>query len=356
MKRILLPVALAGAAGLCSAQSSVTLYGIVDAGFSHGSGSLISTNRITSGNDAGSRLGFKGTEDLGGGHYANYQLEAGINLDTGAGVATNTNNQASGSAGGGGLAFNRRSTVSLIGPWGELRAGRDLAAHYLTKQFADPFNNVGVGTAQPLAGSVAGPSGVRVSNMIGYYLAPKKNGFYTTVQYFLGENSQNGSATEDDGTGAGMRLGYVAGPLDIVGATGRTSYAATATTGTVRTANIAAKYAVAAGLDLSAGYYVDRVAAVVPFTARGYILSARYSKGGHVFRGALSRYGTDVGIDPTSQKLALGYVYGFSKRTSAYATYARLRNSGGASAGLNLATTGSNQSSSGFDLGIRHNF
>ena len=107
---------------------------------------------------------------------------------------------------------------------------------------------------------------------------------------------------------------------------------------------------------MSAGYYVDRVAAVVPFTARGYILSARYSKGGHVFRGALSRYGTDVGIDPTSQKLALGYIYDFSKRTALYGTYARLRNSGGASAALNLATTGSNQSSSGFDLGIRHNF
>ncbi|WP_374669427.1 porin, partial [Ramlibacter sp.] len=60
--------------------------------------------------------------------------------------------------------------------------------------------------------------------------------------------------------------------------------------------------------------------------------------------------------DPKSRKIALGYVHNLSKRTAVYTTYARVRNSNGAAAALNGATTAANASSSGFDIGVRHSF
>ncbi|HZV66247.1 MAG TPA: porin, partial [Telluria sp.] len=66
-----------------AAQSNVTIYGIVDAGFVHESGGAAgSVNKITSGIGSTSRLGFRGNEDLGGGLSALFQLEIGTRIDT----------------------------------------------------------------------------------------------------------------------------------------------------------------------------------------------------------------------------------------------------------------------------------
>ena len=100
-------------AGMASAQSSVTLFGVVDAavsGYKSQSETLFGTTIsksqtvLSSGGYNTSRLGFRGTEDLGGGVAASFWLEAGMTNDNGGGAAN-----------GGGLNFNRRSTVSLSG-------------------------------------------------------------------------------------------------------------------------------------------------------------------------------------------------------------------------------------------------
>jgi predicted porin len=355
MRKIVVALAVAGGSGWVAAQSSVTMYGILDTGITHGSGSVADRTSLSSGNNAGGRLGVRGVEDLGGGLSASFVLEAGVTTDDGAGVATNPNNQASAAAGTPALQFTRRSTLSLQGRWGELRAGRDLAAHYLNKLVVDPFSNIGVGAAQPLAGSKAGPTGVRVSNMIGYYLASKQ-GFYGSAQYFMGENLRDGRATAHAGTGAGARLGYLTGRRDAAIGYGKTEFARTATAGDVRTYNVALRYEAAPGIELGAGYYVDRVDASTPVKARGYIAGVRVMQGSHEFKAALSRFGSDAGTQPTTTKLALGYVHWLSKRTGLYGTYARLRNTGGATAALNQSVTGPDRSSSGFDLGVRHSF
>jgi predicted porin len=355
MRKFVVGLALAGASGWVAAQSSVTMYGILDTAVSHGSGSISDRTRLSSGNNIGGRLGFRGVEDLGGGLSASFVLEAGVTTDDGAGVATNPNNQTAAIAGTPGLQFNRRSTLSLQGRWGELRVGRDLAAHYLNKLVVDPFGNIGVGAAQPLAGSRAGPTGVRVSNMVGYYLASKQ-GFYGSAQYFMGENPRDGSATAHAGTGAGARVGYLAGGLNVAIGYGKTEFAQTATAGDVRTYNVALRYEAAPGIELGAGYYIDRVDAATPVKAHGYIASARVMQGSHEFKAALSRFGSDAGTQPTTTKFALGYVHWLSKRTGLYGTYARLRNTGGATAALNQSVTGPDRGSSGFDLGVRHSF
>ena len=110
MKKSLIALAVLAASGAAMAQSSVTLFGVVDATYAYGSGSVSNKSQLTNSGYNSSRLGFRGVEDLGGGMSASFWLEAGLNNDNGTGGVTNTNNQAATSTGGG-LTFNRRSTV-----------------------------------------------------------------------------------------------------------------------------------------------------------------------------------------------------------------------------------------------------
>jgi predicted porin len=112
MKKALLALAvLAAFAGTASAQTNVTMYGVLDMALQHENDGVNSTTALDSGIQSGSRLGFKGTEDLGGGLKANFDLEAGVNADTG------TSSQ-------GGILFGRQAWVGLSGGFGSLRLGR----------------------------------------------------------------------------------------------------------------------------------------------------------------------------------------------------------------------------------------
>ncbi|MGU7785291.1 porin [Burkholderia sp. PU8-34] len=121
MKKISLAVAVcaAFAASAANAQSSVTLYGLVDAGIAytnnvqngapgHGSGRVA----LASGNISGSRFGLRGSEDLGGGLKAIFVLENGFNVNNG-------------TLGQGGRMFGRQSFVGLTAePYGTVTMGR----------------------------------------------------------------------------------------------------------------------------------------------------------------------------------------------------------------------------------------
>jgi predicted porin len=103
-------IAALAAAG-AHAQSSVTLYGVIDAGIAYvhnaqGAGGVNQSTlvKFSSGNTFGSRWGLKGTEDLGGGLAAIFQLENGFNVGTGA-------------LGQGGREFGRKSVVGNMTPW-----------------------------------------------------------------------------------------------------------------------------------------------------------------------------------------------------------------------------------------------
>src|SRR3954470_15114994 len=96
MKKSLIALAVLAAAGAASAQSSVTLFGIVDATVQHVSNSGPgggSVTRLHNSGESSSRLGFRGTEDLGGGMSGSFWLEAGLNNDDGTGQTLSTNNQ-----------------------------------------------------------------------------------------------------------------------------------------------------------------------------------------------------------------------------------------------------------------------
>lgn len=355
MKQSLLGVALLTAVGAVSAQSSVTLFGVVDTNLAIGRGTIADRNQVSNSGNATSRIGFRGIEDLGGGMSASFWLEAGLATDDGQGNATNSNNQASGTgaavAGRLGLIFNRRATVSLASSWGEVRLGRDYTPQYWNLYFADPFGNVGVGLPMPATyvfGGFTGSTAVRASNSIAYFLPGNMGGFFGSVQYYLGENPQNGAATEDDGTGGGVRVGYSSGPIYASIATGRTNYAA----GDVRQSNAVATYNFGVA-KVGLQYSRDKNG---PLTGKGWLLGGWLPVGPGEFLASYSQYETDAAGNPKGKKLALGYVHNLSKRTALYTTLARVKNSGGATTALNGSVTGPNTSSNGLDIGIRHSF
>lgn len=382
MKKPVFGFALLALAGAAAAQSSVTLFGVVDARLAIGRGTIADRNQLASGGTNTPRLGVRGTEDLGGGMSASFWLEAGLNTDNGTGSISNLNNQATGGGATGtcsvsgatpatvgvpvtcsaavatngtqGMVFNRRSTVSLSGSFGELRAGRDYIPQYWNLYFADPFGNVGVGLPMPATyvfGGFTAPAaniGVYASNTVSYFTPTNLAGFFGHVQYYFGENLKNGAATEDDGSGGGIRVGYAKGPVYASAATGRTNYAA----GDTRQSNAVATYdfgVAKVGLQVSR----DKNG---PRTGKGWLLGGWVPVGPGQILGSYSQYETNAPGNPEGTKLALGYIHHLSKRTALYGTWARLKNSGGAATALNLSTTAPNTASTGLDLGIRHFF
>ncbi len=347
------------------AQSSVSMYGVVDLGVSsyrgEGSGSRQMLN--SSGNQA-SRLGFRGHESLGGGLSAGFEMESGLNSDTGTGQPTNTNNQASGSAGGGGITFSRKSFVYLgHESWGQLRLGRDYTPAFWSLFAYDPFR-VGVGiSGHVLHGTTS--TGFRASNSVGYF-SPGCSSFQCKGWFFqgmlaMGENSASGPEKRD-GSLKALRLGYGGDNFDAAIATATTKNAAA---GDYVQSNIGASYqwqghrlmgllgenktgkavAALAGADRVRFWQVGAWVVAGP----GYI-PISYMQ--------LKRNDT---ADSSARKLAIGYVYPLSKRTSLYGSYAYATNKGairmpvssGAEQGP-VPIAGGN--ASGFDLGVRHSF
>jgi predicted porin len=357
---------LAAASGAAMAQSSVTLFGVVDATLAFGRGTTYDKNQLTNSGYNSSRLGFRGTEDLGGGMAASFWLEAALANDNGTGGSTNTSNQVTGAprtatnpggldpvaAGSQGLTFNRRSTVSLSGGFGEVRLGRDYSPTFWNLTVFDPFGTNGVGTTQTLKGAGAWvpealPTGVRTSNGIGYLLPGNLGGFYGQVQYYLGENNSN-AGNKKDGNGAGLRFGFANGPFNVAVAASSTKYLA----GDLKTMNVGGQY------DLGVAKLMGQISQdkVLSTKGTGWLFGALVPMGAGEIRASLSSYKVDAGTKPQVDKFAVGYVHNLSKRTALYTTYARLKNKNGSSQALNGSSTGIDASSSGLDLGIRHSF
>lgn len=364
------PLAL-GLAAVCAgpaalAQSSVQLFGLVDVNYLRVSsdGSNGSVSKLGTDGNLSSRLGFRGTEDLGGGLKAGFWLEAAINPDEGTGGTTSSTNQAIGAfnpttganapvrSGTQGLTFGRRSTVSLSDRWGEIRLGRDYVPGFWNLSTFSPFGTNGVGSSGFMfypTPSAARITNVRASNSIGYHLPESLGGFYGQAMYALGENSSNAGATKDDGKVTGLRLGYASGPVNVAYGTTRTKISAL---GDLTQSNIggsydfgAAKLMVLWGENKTGGN-----------KTRAQLIGAHVPVGAGQIRVAYSTLKAS-GVANDASHLALGYVYNLSKRSAVYAHYARITNkNNGTAFDLGLGVTSPGGSSTGYEFGVRHSF
>ena len=350
MKKTLLAMAVLAASGAAFAQSSVTLFGVVDATLQIGRGDTANKTALGNSGYNSSRLGFRGTEDLGGGLKANFHLEAGVNNDDGSGGSTNVNNQALAAdapgvrAGSQGLTFNRRSVVSLSGGFGEVSLGRDYTPHFYNVTAYEPFGTNGVGTSQLANSGWIRPTSVRASNSIAYSLPGNLGGFGGQVMYYMGENV---STAANEGKGLSVRGNFNQGPISVQVAYGKTDYAS----GSDKVTNFGASYDFGVA-KLMGVYAIDNYSGV---KSKGASIGVSAPVGAGDIRAAFSTYKADAS-GAKSSKIALGYNHNLSKRTVAYATLARVTNAGGAKQALNGSSTSANGSSTGYDFGIRHSF
>lgn len=183
MKKNLVALAVLAASGAAMAQSSVTLYGKADiwlgSAKTETSGTLLGNSSLTqtkldSGGVSTSRWGMKGSEDLGGGLKANFQLEQGISVDTGAAQVT-------------GQAFNRQSWVGVSGGFGEVQLGRVWSSY-------DDINGSAIdsfGTNIAAKYNVFLAYQDRPQNAI-KYATPTISGFSGSLTYGLGEDKAVG--------------------------------------------------------------------------------------------------------------------------------------------------------------------
>jgi predicted porin len=376
MKKLFLLSAIALACGAAQAQSSVTLFGVVDVNLQRfNAGGVGTSTMVGNGGLSTSRVGFRGIEDLGGGLKAGFWLEGSINPDIGVGRPTNTNNQPSGAgpalAGGEGFKFDRVSTVSLANHLGEVRLGHDFIPTHWSSIYFDPFNANGVARAGNLtfAGVTTAPlpTAITGSNSISYWLPANIGGVYGMAMVGVGENA-SGTPTSQDGKFAGARLGYAAGPFDVAAAMTRTHNNPTATIGNYTHANIGGTWN--AGLvkifalynvvkvELAAGDVRKNTAEVGAHIPVGVgVIRMSYAALDDRSDNALRNANGSARDGNNARQWGLGYVHNLSKRTALYGTYARLTNSGQASytvSGNRAPLPG--QTSSGLEMGVRHLF
>ncbi len=350
------------------AQSSVTLYGLIDTSIAYATTPGGRIGKLDSGHMNGSRFGFKGSEELGGGLRANFLLEAGINSDTG----LSGQNQ-----GAGAKFFGRGALMGLSGGFGEVRMGRTLATISSEVQaVGDPFGLGGGGNLQGIQPAIG-----RSNNTV-WYQTPSLAGFILKASYSFGERANVGGNSDKSGDHAAISAFYADAALS--GALSYTTLRHPVDQSTVRWLNSSVAYnfgafklfgsfatfknpsaaitpAVHADLDNNAqlaglplvGYYAgqdDRSASLgvaVPFGASTILAQAVRVDD----RGPLDRDATQFGI---------AYLYALSKRTTLYVDYGRVKNSNGAAYALTGATSQSaldrKGNSDALHLGVRHVF
>lgn len=345
------------------APSSIKIYGVADAGLVlERGGPAGATTSLTSGVASGSRLGFKGTEDLGGGLAAGFVIEGGINLDSGA-------------SGQGGLAFGRQSYVSLGGPLGTLSAGRQYSPYFKAlRDVADPFGDGLAGQAA----NVMVPNR-RMDNAV-VYASPRLAGWSADLAYSAGEVA--GDSTRKRALGGAVN--YAAGPLALVLSHHRREDAAASLH--ARNSLLAARYTLNHALgtyQLHAAYAANRgmgtvgsggllaqtvsgaapavgaaVLAAGPVGAPGaashdVLLGLCATFGPHRFAGSLIRHLDGSPASRDAHQFGVAYLYGLSKRTDLYTAYGRIGNGNGAAFTVGNATE-DGKGNRAVNIGLRH--
>jgi len=368
MKYTLGAIALALAAPAAFAQSSVTIYGVIDLDGQYLSGHTKDV-LITSGGQSGSRIGFKGTEDLGSGYFADFVLEGGLNVDTGG-------------SGQGGALFGRQAFGALRTPFGTASAGRQYSSIYTQTGDFSEFANTSTGATTAVIGGFAGgyepirgsannattstPTGselngspARVNNSF-RYSTPVFEGLKASFLYGAGEvtGGTNGTRLFDyslryTNYGLDAMLSYVDDK-----AVNASAVANTQTKVGITTASAAYTFG---AFRVEGGYLVLNDKRPADLDGKGFWFGGDFKTGQHVFRAQWVQNKPEHTTVGKTNAYGVGYEFDFSKRTDLYTSFTRFANSGtglgriGGAVPAGLTVAG-DTSVNEFVLGVRHQF
>ena len=378
---VLMPPAYAAADG-------IELYGLFSAGVVHlrDAASMNSPDAVTSIADQphnSNRWGLRGSEDLGGGLKAKFNLESSLSVRTGTAGRDATYVSPSGNP-----LFDREANVALeSGQWGRLKLGRGKNFLYDTLDEFDARSNWNFAGLKPVArysGFYGGSNVSRLDNMI-RYSSPRMGGWVFDAAYSLGGNAGGASRQSHWVAGASYQAGafelaYAHGELRLTCTVLNCVTAQAGDNVTERIDVLAAKYA-HDDWSLHAGYARTRNPQqnVTNFNASAtrvdgrtsadtWFVGARYKLSSAVaFNGAYYDVRDKVtpgGVD-SLRMASVGVVYRFSKRTEMFVDYAKVSRKDGAVAPFTLydrmsfdgvSGSESTASQSGLVLGVQHRF
>ena len=299
------------------AQSSVTLYGRVNTTVERQEVGNVKTTGLFNNS---SRFGFKGTEDLGGGLKAGFQLESGFSSDTGASDSRGF--------------FARQSEVNLSGGFGAVRLGRFTAESYYATADYVSMHNHDTGSSSDAFYAYVMPDANKIA-----YRTPTFGGLTVDAAVALHEQAVGGKNAYD------LAANYNLGALALG--------AGYSKQGDVNQFAVRALYTFGA---FTVGGYVQRDEDA--FVANGgkrntFRLAGAYNMGASEFHVNVGRAGEYKNLnDSDSTQYTLGYNYNLSKRTKVYGYYTHVNNSRNASYQSGVA--GADFSS--VAVGVRHNF
>ncbi|AKJ31776.1 porin [Caldimonas brevitalea] len=323
MKRIALVAALAAAfAAPVFAQSSVTVYGRLNTSIERQKAG--DESRTVLQNNA-SRLGFKGSEDLGGGLKANFMIEHRFNVDDG---------KTSGDA-----FWSGDSWVGLSGNFGAVRLGRQTSALYYATADYVSLHNHDTGSSSDALYAYNSRNQNKLS-----YITPSLGGLTGEVQYSLHEGaSEDGEKLANQWE---LALNFDQGPLHLGGGYSKND--------DLKVFAVRALYEL--GAFTFGGYYErDKFD---DEKRNNFRLSGMYTLGASEFHLNVGVAGDLGDLDDTGAKqFTVGYNYNLSKRTKLFAFYTKLANdeAGIYGVGADNANAAPDDFSS-FAVGLRHNF
>lgn len=340
------------------AQSSVSLYGTVDAGVewvNKAPGNGGSRTALQSGNEmTGSRWGLRGVEDLGGGLKGIFNLESGFTLDDGRSAQ-------------GGRLFGRTAYVGLQGQWGQLTLGRQTNLLY---DFTTKYDPMALTSRYSILSQDAAMGG-RADNAVKY--VGTFGGLTASALYSTRNDGQEIAGNNKVGREWSAGANYAAGPFSVGAVYDQTN------SNDVLTANSKQQRATVAGTyafgpaKLFAGYRwsnasADIVATTANTRSNLYWLGAGYQATPALSLTGAAYYQQDKGSTTGSPWLfVVGSDYALSKRTDAYLNLAYAKNSNGSILGVagmgdvyNTPAVGTTPADSsnqmGAMVGLRHKF
>ena len=378
MQKKIIALAVAGlVSGAAFAQSNVTIYGVVDAGYVNSSGDKANGKTanfggIQSGNFSGSRIGFKGEEALGNGLKAVFTLEYALNIDDNSGVGSAATSTVAGTTATAGLQARQQFVGLNSAKLGQVALGRQYAPGYGASIRLDPFEAAAVASPlsymQAAAGNtIYGGSAARINNSV-TYTSPNFSGFKASAIYGFGEtatNTSNGISVGDNGIfGAG--LNYANGPLNLDAVYQTRQGTTVAIADSTPTQDSVNEWLVGGSYDFKivkvfasyqdqndnngtsatqASNKVWSLGASVPVFTNGSVLVS-YSD--------LSWDRTGAG---DSDAWALGYTHSMSKRTTLYTSFTMVDNDRNAAAAAGYSNTRAiGEKNNTFSAGVRHTF
>ncbi len=351
MKKSLIAAAVVAALpAFAQAQTNVTMYGIVDASVNVIDLGENSRNALVvgTGTMSTSRWGVRGSEDLGGGLKAIFQLEAEVGVDDGA------NNS--------GAFWQRTAQVGLSGGFGTVKLGRGYTPAFRMHGTWDAlsyglFNNLQTATVPHGAGG-ADTAQTRFSNGI-YYDSPSFGGVTINAAYQAGEATDETTTDRSSGEGWDISVGYKGGPLHIGG-----YYQVTKDT--TLQANETERYGIGGGYQFGAFKLVAGYSESDPDLAGldGYSaasIGAVMKLGTGSIHAQYIALGNEDQSNADADALALAYVHPMSKRTNLYAQFGITKNDDNGTFGMrtgqeSFLADAPGSDVKGFGVGVRHVF